>query len=84
MIFRNSPRKLKDVNNLEPQASVQLFGLGFNAGRDLYIFLDINERVDMDFALPGDMLKLAFEGNEQFVGDKIDLSSLRTNINLVS
>lgn len=72
--------KLKDVNNLEPQVAVQLFGLGFNAGRDLYIFLDINERVDIDFALPGDMLKLAFEGNEQFLGDKIDLSSLRTNI----
>jgi hypothetical protein len=75
-------RKLKDVNTLEPQVSVQLFGLGFNAGRDLYIFLDINERVDMDLALPGDMLKLAFEGNEQFAGDKIDLNSLRMGISL--
>jgi len=72
--------KLKDMNYLEPQAAVQFFGLGFSAGRDLYIFLDVNERVEMDLALPGDMLKLAFEGNEQFAGKTIDLNSLRTNV----
>ncbi|HBE40358.1 MAG TPA: hypothetical protein DDW27_04000 [Bacteroidales bacterium] len=73
-------RKIKDLNTIEPQVSVQLFGLGFSAGRDLYIFIDVNERVDMDFALPGDLLRLTFEGNEQFVGERIDLTSLRTGI----
>lgn len=73
-------QKIKDINDLEPRASVQLFGLGFSAGRDLYVFLDINERVDMDFAFPGDMLKLLFEGNEQFVGKSINLNSLATGI----
>ncbi len=29
--------KIKDINSIEPQGLVQLFGLGFNAGRDLYI-----------------------------------------------
>lgn len=74
-------RKIKDVNILEPQVTVQLFGLGFSAGRDLYIFLDVNERADVDFAFPGDMLRLLFEGNEQFVGDRINFNSLRTGIN---
>lgn len=69
--------KIRDIDAIEPEAVVQLFGLGFNAGKDLYIFLDINERVAANVALPGDLLRLAFEGNEQFVGNKVDLSSLR-------
>jgi len=73
--------KIKEINTIEPELSVQLFGLGFNAGRDLYIFLDINERFDIDLAFPGDMLRLLFEGNEDFVGDRMDFSSLRTGIN---
>jgi len=72
--------KFKDANYIEPEALVQLFGLGFNAGKDLYIFLDINERVDANFAIPGDLFRLAFEGNEQFVGNKIDLSTLRSDV----
>lgn len=72
--------KIKDQNSIEPQALVQLFGLGFKAGKDLYIFLDINERVEGNFVLPGDLLRLGFEGNEQFAGAKIDLSTLRGDL----
>ena len=46
-------------------------------GKDSYIFLDINERIDGNIVLPGDLFKLALKGNEEFVGSKIDLSSLR-------
>jgi len=74
-------KKIREINSLEAQTSAQLFNLGFNTGKDLYIFLDINERIDMDFRLPGEMLRLIFEGNEQFVGNRIDLSTLRTGIN---
>lgn len=70
-------KKIKDVNSFETEALVQLFGLGFYAGKDLYISLDINERVDANIALPGDILRLGLEGNEQFVGSKVDLSSFR-------
>ncbi|MCU0461503.1 MAG: DUF5723 family protein [Bacteroidales bacterium] len=73
-------KKIKDVNSFEPEALVQLFGLGFGVGRDLYISLDINERIDGNIALPGDILRLGFEGNEQFLGKTIDLSSLRGDI----
>ena len=69
--------KIKDKNSLEPQVSVQLFGLGFSVGKDSYVFLDINERVEGNFVLPGDLFELALKGNEGFVGSKIDLSSLR-------
>jgi hypothetical protein len=72
-------KKIRNVNAIEPQVTVQLFGLGFNAG-DLYISFDINERVDANFALPGDILRLGLQGNEPFIGKTIDLSSLRTNI----
>ena len=72
--------KIKDKNSLEPQALVQLFGLGIRAGDGLYMFLDVNERVEGNFVLPGDLMKLALLGNEQFSGASIDLSSLRGDI----
>jgi len=72
--------KINDINSFGTQAQVQLFGLGFNAGEDLYIFLDINERVEGNIALPGDILRLAFLGNEQFVGNKMDLSALTADL----
>jgi hypothetical protein len=72
--------KIRDINSLEPELQVQLFSLGFRAGKDLYIYLDVNERVSANIALPGDIFRLALKGNEQFVGSTIDLSSLRGDI----
>jgi hypothetical protein len=72
--------KIKNKNSFEAETSVQLFGLGFSVGKDCYVFLDINERIDGNVVLPGDLLKLAFKGNEGFVGNKIDLSSLRGDL----
>jgi hypothetical protein len=72
--------KIKDKNSLEPQASVQLFGLGFTAGKDLYIFLDVNERAQGNVVLPGDLFELGLKGNEGFIGSKIDLSSFRGDL----
>jgi hypothetical protein len=72
--------KINDKNFLEPEVSVQLFGLGFSAGKDLYFFLDVNERIDGNVVLPGDIFTLALKGNEGFVGNKIDLSSLRGDL----
>jgi len=72
--------KIKDKNSIEPEITVPLFGLGFSAGKDLYIFLDINERVEGNVVLPGDIIKLGLKGNEQFAGSKIDLSSLRGDL----
>jgi hypothetical protein len=72
--------KIKDINSIEPEVQLQLFSLGFRAGKDLYIYFDVNERVDANVALPGDILRLMLAGNEQFLGSSIDLSSLRGDL----
>jgi len=72
--------KIKDKNFLEPEVSVQLFSLGFSAGKDLYIFMDINDRVAGNAVIPGDVFRLALLGNENFVGKSIDLSAFRSDM----
>lgn len=67
-------------NSMEPQASVQLFGLGFTVGNDLKITLDITDRVDANFVIPGDIIKLGIEGNDGYMGQEIDISSLRADL----
>lgn len=67
---------LKKSNFLSPEVNLQIFGLGFNAGKDLYISLDITERVEGNISVPGDLLRLGLGGNENFVGKTIDLNDL--------
>lgn len=66
-------------NSLEPQAGVQLFGLAFTVGKDLRITLDVTERFDANFVLPGDMLRLIIGGDDSYMGQNLDLSSLRAD-----
>lgn len=68
--------RIKSLNYINPDVNLQLFGLGFRAGRDLYIFLDINERITGRLSLPGDIFDLALRGNEPFIGSMIDLKPL--------
>jgi hypothetical protein len=72
--------KIRDKNSMESEFMVQLLGVGFSVGKDSYFFLDINERIESNLVLPGDLFKLALKGNEGFVGSKIDLSSLRADM----
>jgi hypothetical protein len=72
----NFIKKLKTSNFITPEVSVQLLGLGFNVGKDLYASLDVIERVVGNFALPKDLFALALKGNEDFVGKTINLSGL--------
>jgi hypothetical protein len=72
--------KIKKRNFLEPESSVQLFGLGFSAGKDLYMFLDITERMNGNTVIPKDLFSLALLGNENFVGKSIDLSTFRADV----
>ncbi|MBE0668890.1 MAG: hypothetical protein IH593_14615, partial [Bacteroidales bacterium] len=70
---------LNDKNSVEPQVGVQLFGLGFTVGKDLFVTFDVTERIDGNFVLPGDLLRLVIQGNESYAGTSIDLSSLRAD-----
>lgn len=72
--------KIKNKNFFEPEITIPLFGVGFSVGRDGYVFLDINERIEGNIVLPEDLFRLALKGNEEFVGSKIDLSSLRAGM----
>jgi len=69
---------LKDKNSVEMQAAVQLFGLGFSVG-DLWVTLDLTERAEGNFVLPGELIRLGIMGNDAYTGQSIDLSSLRTD-----
>lgn len=72
--------KIKDRNFFETETSVQLLGVGFSVGADGYVFLDVNERIDGNLVLPGDLFRLALKGNQEFTGKTIDLSGLRAGI----
>jgi hypothetical protein len=72
--------KIKDRNFIEPEVAIQSLGFGFSVGKDSYVFVDITDRVDGNIVIPGDLFRLALKGNETFVGNKIDLSSLRGDL----
>lgn len=73
---------LNRKNSIEPQAGIQLFGLGFTVLKDFYITFDITERFEGNIAFPGDLLRLAVNGTESFAGQYIDLSALRTDMKI--
>lgn len=68
--------KLKEHNNISMDVNIQLFGLGFMIGKDLNIFVDINDRINASASLPKDLMKLYILGPEQFRNLSIDLSGL--------
>jgi len=72
--------KLNKKNSLSPQVTLPLLGIGFSSKNGLYFFLDINERIEGNFVLPGDLIEFALKGNGGFVGDEIDLSSFRMDV----
>ncbi len=73
--------RLKNLNYVEPQASVQLLGFGLAVSKDLYVFLDINTRADVNVVLPRDLFRIAFLGNSEFMGQTFDLSAARMDFN---
>jgi hypothetical protein len=71
--------KIKDMNYIEPRVSVQLLGLGITAGEDLYIFLDVIDNASINLVAPRDLFRLAFLGNQELVGQTIDLSDMKAD-----
>lgn len=72
--------KINDRNHLETQVAIQMFGLGFTAGKGNYFFIDIIDRVESNIVFPRDLIRLGFLGNKEFAGETFDLSSLRTDL----
>lgn len=71
---------LRRKNSIEPHLGFQMFGLAFTIGKDLRITFNMNERVEGNFAIPGDLIRLGINGPESFMGKDLDLSSLRTDV----
>ena len=69
-------KKLNTSNYISPELNIQLLGMGFRAGKDLYVSLDITERIQGNFSLPKDLFILALKGNYDFLGKTMDLSGL--------
>jgi hypothetical protein len=69
--------KIKDRVLIEPRFATQLLSLGFSLGSDGYIFADVTERMEGNLVLPSALFQLVLNGNNQFMGKRIDLSSLR-------
>ncbi len=76
--------KIKNTNSIEVRSKIQLLGVGFSLGKNNFFSLDINTNVNAYGAFPGDLIRLAVDGNEQFVGSTIDLSTLGINANAYS
>ena len=72
--------KLREVNSIEPEVSIQLFGAGFSIGKDLYAFVDVIDRVEGNIFFPKALFELGFKGNDQFFGTKVDLSALSMDV----
>ncbi len=72
--------KIKNRNFIEPEVTAQLLGFGLAIGKSSYIFLDINERAEGNVVIPGDLFRVALDGNESYAGKTIDLSTLRGNM----
>jgi hypothetical protein len=69
--------KIKEQVLIEPHFATQLFSLGFGVGSDGYVFVDITERMEANLILPPELFQLVLNGNKQFQGKRIDMSSLR-------
>ncbi len=72
--------KINDRNSFEPELMIQILGVGFSVGKDNYVFFDINDRIDGNLVLPGDLFRLALKGSKGLVGSKMDLSSLKGDV----
>ena len=73
-------RKLRDGNSITPNLHINILSLGFRARRS-FVSFNVSERVSGRVSLPGDLILLGLEGNEQFTGKTADLSGLRADLN---
>ena len=69
--------KFGRANYVSADVSTSLVSFGFRS-ENLYFSFDITQKVNSRFSYPGDIIRLALEGNEQ--DDEFDLSSLGASV----
>jgi hypothetical protein len=58
------------------EANVQVLGIGFSVGDNLYFDIGLSQRASASLWLPSDLFTFLLEGNESFMGSVIDLSGI--------
>lgn len=71
---------LKKRNSLGSDLHINILSLGFRARRS-FISFNISERFSGQASLPGDLIKIAMEGNQQFIGRTADFSGIGIDVN---
>jgi hypothetical protein len=77
----NMISKLAKVNYLSANLDEELFAFGFRAGKGYFDF-SYGVKANFQFAYPRDLIKLAWQGNGQFVGNQADFSGIGINASL--
>jgi hypothetical protein len=77
----NMISKLAKVNYLSTNLSEELLCFGFKAGKGYFDF-SYGIKANFQFSYPRDLIKLAWQGNGQFVGSKADFSGIGINASL--
>lgn len=66
-------------NDFSQRLSMELLSFGFHIKRTQYISLSLTEKETFRFCYPGDLFKLAWQGNSQFIGSEADFSGFGVN-----
>jgi hypothetical protein len=68
--------KLKDRNTISADASVQLLGIGFPLGKNLYLYADVMDRLTVKTLFPRDLMELYELGSTGFTDRTLDISEM--------
>ncbi len=71
---------LRKSNDITPGLHLNVFSLGFRAGRS-FVSFNISERLSGRASLPGDLIRLGLQGNAQFEGKNADFSNIGIDLN---
>ena len=66
----------KDVNDVNMEFGTSITSFGFRV-KDWYFSMDVSEKATVRFSYPGDLIKLALQGNDP--GDHFDFTGLGLN-----
>lgn len=77
-LIGNNP-DLDDKNYINLGVAFDLLSVRFRTGTNMFWSLNISDRTNYSFRYPKEFAQLVTDGNEQFVGKPLDLSTLAMN-----
>ena len=74
--------RLGSYNYADVRAGVKYLGVAWTIMDDLRLSLDISARADIGIGFPGEFMRFAVRGNQDYMGQPLDFSSLRSEVRL--